>query len=143
MSELSRSTVSLRIFGIDLNPEYITQLLGCEPTEAERKGDTISQRGGKIHIARTGSWRLSYGNSDSVRLEIKIEGLLNKLTNDMQIWEQITRDYKVDIFCGLFLDGWNEGYEISPSLMKKMGDRNLKIGFDIYGPTDSWEIERG
>ncbi|MFZ6030495.1 MAG: hypothetical protein ACOYYS_22540 [Chloroflexota bacterium] len=47
--------------------------------------------------------------------------------------------FHADIFCGPFLDNLNEGFELSPALMKRISDRNLKIGFDIHSPTDSWE----
>jgi len=44
-----------------------------------------------------------------------------------------------DVFCGLLLDGWNRGFELSPDLLIKLANRNLRIGFDIYAPVDSWD----
>ncbi|MFZ6028554.1 MAG: DUF4279 domain-containing protein [Chloroflexota bacterium] len=122
-----------------LNPSHITKLLSCEPTRAAKKGDNIANQDGKGRISRTGLWHISYGDIDAVPLEKKIDGLLSKLADDLQTWREITNQYKADIFCGLFLDNLNEGFELSPALMKRISDRNLKIGFDIYASTDSWE----
>ena len=43
---------------------------------------------------------------------------------------------KVDMFFGLFMDAWNEGFDISSNMLKKLSDRNIKISFDIYSSTD-------
>ncbi len=54
---VDRACVSLRFFGDTLVPEELTQLLGCQPTEARRKGDVIPDK--RYHrVASTGTWRL-------------------------------------------------------------------------------------
>ena len=54
---IDSSCAGLRIFGDSLIPEEVTNLLGCEPTEARRKGDVIPDT--HYHrIAETGSWIL-------------------------------------------------------------------------------------
>jgi hypothetical protein len=52
---------------------------------------------------------------------------------------QATVNINADIFCGLFLNEWNQGFELSSKLLKELSTRNLKIGFDLYSPTDSWD----
>jgi hypothetical protein len=141
MSDISRSTVSIRLYGIKLDPEYLTQCLGCSPSRAAKSGDTFIKPDGTTRIVKKSFWLLSYGDSDAVDLEEKIELLFAKLTDNLDVWQEITKNAKVaDLFCGLFIDRWNEGFELSPSIMKKISDRNLEIGFDIYTPTDSWNI---
>ena len=51
----------------------------------------------------------------------------------MAVWKCLTNSFKADIFCGLFLEGMNEGLEISPQTLLAVGQRNLTLGFDIYG----------
>ena len=51
----------------------------------------------------------------------------------MAVWERLTNSFKADIFCGLFLESMNEGLEISPQTLLAVGQRNLTLGFDIYG----------
>ncbi len=139
MGSIDRSTISLRIFGANLDPEELTQLLGCAPSAAARTGDTVPKPLGGSHVVRQGFWRLEYGESDDTELEGKVEDLLAKLTSDVNAWQQVTRKYKAELFCGLFLNSWNEGFGLSPQVMKKLGDRNLEISFDIYAPTDTWD----
>ena len=140
MADISRSTVSIRLFGSELNPERITQLLGCEPSSAAKTGEKIIERNGQERIVKKGFWHLTYGESDEVILEEKIELLFGKLTTNLDSWREVTRNLDTaDIFCGLFIDNWSEGFTLSQSILKKISDRNLEIGFDIYSPTDTWD----
>ena len=53
---VDKVTVSLRLFGEDLDPDEVTKLLGCKPTSAARKGDVMP---GRYHrIANKGCWLL-------------------------------------------------------------------------------------
>jgi hypothetical protein len=143
MSNISRSTVSIRLFGVKLDPEYLTQCLGCSPTSAAKTGEKITKPNGKTRIVKMGFWHLAYGASDAVILEEKIELLFGKLTDNLDVWKEITESAEgADLFCGLFIDRWNEGFILSPSIMRKISDRNLEIDFDIYTPTDSWDSEK-
>ena len=47
MADISRSIVSIRLFGSELNPEKIAQLLGCEPSSAAKTGEKIIKRNGQ------------------------------------------------------------------------------------------------
>lgn len=140
MADISRSTISIRLFGSELNPEKITRLLGCEPSSAAKTGEKIIKRNGQERIVKKGFWSLTYGESDEVILEEKIELLFGKLNTNLDSWREVTRNLDTaDIFCGLFIDNWNEGFTLSQSILKKISDRNLEIGFDIYSPTDTWD----
>ena len=142
MADISRSTVSIRLFGSELNPEKITQLLGCEPSSAAKTGEKIIKRNGREIIAKKGVWLLSYGESDEVLVEEKIELLFGKLTDNLESWQEVTKDLdSADVFCGLFIDNWNEGFTLSPATMRKISERNLEINFDIYSSTETWHEE--
>jgi hypothetical protein len=65
-------------------------------------------------------------------LEKKVEALLGEFTKEINTWKRATEYIKADIFCGLFLDEWNQGFSLTPLLMKELSDRNLEIGFDVY-----------
>ena len=141
MSSISRSTISIHFRGKDLEPQKLTELLGCSPSSAAKRGEELINSNGDIRVVKKGFWHLSYGESDAVEIEEKIHLLFGKLTDDLKVWQMITQSVKADMFFGLFLDGWNEGFELSPATLKKLSDRNLKIGFDIYSPTDSWKMD--
>lgn len=134
MADIDRSTISLRIVGLDLDPDEITHRLGCLPTAAAKTGDTRTNQRGEVRIIREGFWRLDSGEPDALPLETKVIDLLAKLTNDIDIWRDITHFYRIDLFCGLFLRRWNEGFTLTPSILCLLAERQIVIGFDIYSP---------
>jgi hypothetical protein len=38
---------------------------------------------------------------------------------------------------GLFLDADNRGFELSPTVLGQLADREIRSGFDIYAPESS------
>jgi hypothetical protein len=142
MSAIARSTVTLRFYGKALNPENLTVLLGCAPTESGKTGEVIFNKSGNSRKIKKGFWLLQYDESDALDLEEKINLLLGKLTEDLDVWQHITKEYEADLFCGLFMDRINEGLIFSSVLMKKLGDRNLRIGFDIFAPVNTWPEQK-
>ena len=133
MSEVDRSTASLRFIGEDLEPNELSNRLKFLPSE-ETAFPIVKNKKEIITV-----WSVSCCESDRNRLEKKIETLLSWFTNDITVWKEISGKYRGEIFCGLFLDGWNRGFELSSELLKMISDRNLLIGFDIYSPTDTWD----
>ena len=106
--------IGLRVNGDLLDPNEVTKLLGCEPTKAK------------------GNWLLNGKLLPTDDLEVQIENLLASVTDDLSVWKELTTKYKVDIFCGLFLEDINRGFELSSKMMKALSERNISIGFDIY-----------
>jgi len=45
----------------------------------------------------------------------------------------------MDMFCGLFLESFNEGIELSIETLKMLLERNIFIDFDIYHRGDGEE----
>jgi hypothetical protein len=134
MPELARVTVGLRIFGDTLDPDEITRLLGVEPTGCARKGDTHRTASGREVIASSGSWRL-HSNAPG-NLSMQIGALLAKLPSDPSLWRELSQSYDCDVFCGLFMREGNEGTELKPQVLSMLGDRSLRLGFDIYTSAD-------
>jgi hypothetical protein len=132
MAELDHTIVSIRFSGKDLDIQKISELLGYMESESTRS--TFKKvKGGDV------VWSIQLKNDDTLDLEKKIVTLLAKFTPEINKWKLETYNIKADIFCGLFLDGWNQGFSLSSILMKEISDRDLKIGFDIYSATDSWD----
>lgn len=128
-------SVSLRIWGQDVDPAELSALLGCEPTEAARTGDTLVRSNGRTRLVSRGFWHLSSDRQATV-LADQIESLLSKLTNDVAVWQSLTERFDVDLFCGLFLETTNRGVELPAHLLAKLAERRLRIGFDIYAPDE-------
>lgn len=129
---VDQAKITLRIFGAQLDPDEITRLLGCAASESARTGET-TRHGGVSSTVREGFWRLSNGKSD-VGVDDQIAILLAKLTNDLTVWRGLAARFEIDLFCGLFLNASNRGFDLRPELMRQLVDRGITIGFDIYGP---------
>ena len=128
---IDRVKVALRLFGDSLDPDEVTTLLQCTPSTARKKGDVIPDK--RYHrVASTGSWLLDGDPESGGDIERQIADLLNRMTTDLDIWVSLTERFKVDIFCGLFLDDCNRGFDLSPDIIRALSDRHITVGFDIY-----------
>ncbi len=132
MTELSRSSVSLRFFGEALDPDVLTRSLGREPTVGAKTGQPWTTSRGAVKIARRGTWRLHTSECAPADLDGQIMKLLSELTADLEVWRDLTAKYQADLFCGLFLAEQNEGISLAPKTLQEVAIRNLKIDFDIY-----------
>lgn len=130
MSKIDKTVVSIRFFGKDLDPKSIGELL-CF-TESEQFEINVKNRKNGWVV-----WSIRIENDEP--LEKQIEALFAQFTNEIKLWELAEENAKADIFCGLFLDGWNQGFDLTPKIMKELSERNLEISFDIYAPTKSWD----
>lgn len=124
--------ITLRFFGDDLQPQEITKVLGCSPTSCRRKGEKIADKR-YIRIASTGNWLLKVRQQKHSSLEDQIKRLLAMVTNDINVWVNLTSKYSADVFCGLFLNEWNRMTDLSAHLIAELAARRLTLRFDIYG----------
>jgi hypothetical protein len=134
MAHLARSVAALRIIGDDLVPEEVSSLLGAPPTRAERKGEAIPTKTGE-RIAKTGGWRLEAMATEPENLDAQVSELLSLLTSDLEVWHTLRERYRLDLFCGWFMNESNEGVSISPSTLLALGQRGIELGLDIYAPS--------
>ncbi|MDX1964225.1 MAG: DUF4279 domain-containing protein [Pirellulales bacterium] len=134
MAHLHKSKLSLRISGDSLVPAEVTALLGAEPTFSHSKGEEIRiNQTGQVRVAQTGMWLKSVDDRTPENLDGQLRKLFDEMSDDLSVWQRIHETYSADLFCGLFMQGFNEGLTISASVMKMIADRRLEIGFDIYG----------
>jgi hypothetical protein len=124
-------SVGLRLFGEDLDPDTVSAVLGSSPDTACRKGDVTR---GKVYdrVEPRGKWLLGVENQRGVQLEVLINQLLDRLTDDLTVWRELASRFQADLFCGLHLELWNRGLELSPRTLQRIAERGLKLGFDIY-----------
>lgn len=67
-------------------------------------------------------------------LDAQVEEILVQLTQDLTIWESLANDYRIDLFCGFFMEQTDEGVEVSVKTLKALAERGIKLGFCIYAP---------
>ena len=137
MGILYKTVACLRVMGDDLIPNEITNQLGCEPTRKMIKGEPFSwHKQGNPRIAKSGMWRFDAVERMPGNLDLQIYEILDLLTSDLDIWEYLSKKYRMDIFCGLFMDSSMEGISLSSETMFALGQRRIEIDFDIYGPDE-------
>lgn len=131
MAVVSRTCASLHVSGGDLIPDEITTLLGSAPTVARRKGEPM-QTPRPCPPSRTGMWSLSAAKAEGDALDSQIRSILSLVTSDLTVWDKLADRFEMNMFCGVWLDDWNQGTSLSPATMKLLGDRNILLELDIY-----------
>lgn len=101
-----------------IDKDEVARLLGC-PSDREKSSH----------------WCLHAPESEDSDLDGQVDWILSRLTSDLTVWQKIATEYRVDIFCGLFLERPNRGVTLSVKTMADLAARNIELGFDIYaGP---------
>lgn len=132
----SRVQVALRIFGENLEPDEVSALLGCRPTESHHRGDPLP--GDPDHpAAETGSWLLAGEPDSDAEVESQVESLLGRLTADPDEWSSLTTRFSASLLCTLSPEQVDEGFEISPRLARSLAKRGLVIGFAVHDAGDA------
>ena len=134
MAAICRSTACLRFFGDTLRPDEVTSLLGCSPTKSRLA--SVQAPPGTKAPSRTGAWLLSAQERSPGDLDAQIGELLSKLTDDLEVWRDLSSKFRADVFCGIFLHDQNEGIGVSPRTMFSLGEQGLELALDIYGGPD-------
>jgi len=124
-------SATLRLFGDDLDPDAVTAMLGAVPTTACRKGD-ITRRKVTTRVEQRGKWLLSIDHRTGTTLDAVINELLDRVTGDLGVWVELAKRFQIDLFCGLNMESWNRGLSFSPQTMKRVAERGLELGLDIY-----------
>jgi hypothetical protein len=136
MAQIHRSKTCLRIFGEDLIPEEITQVLRCVPTAAQRTGQVICHPSGRQRVVKCGNWRLDAEPAEPEDINGQVRWLFSQVEPAPDVWKSLAHQFDVDIFCGLFMRGSNEGTSLEPDVMALLGERGIHLALDIYGADD-------
>ena len=134
MAHLQRAVATLRISGDELLPDEVSDLLGARPTVSHAKGQEINLPSGRYSITKSGIWWLSAADTEPEDLDSQVDEILGQLTLDLTVWHDLGKRFDIDLFCGWFLGGSNEGVDISHQTLLALGERGIRLGVDIYGP---------
>ena len=126
MPALGSSRASIRIYGPDVDPARVTALLGCPPD-----GEPVQ------HSTRGRLWSIRSEKSTPADLDTQITALLARATDDLDAWRRAGEGHRVDAFCGLFMNEWNEGLSLAPATLLALAQRGITLDLDLYGA--SWD----
>jgi len=128
-------SVSLRLYGDDLIPGSISELLDISPNTSTTKGELVRDKtGNQSRLSRIGSWIISLEKEDTDQrtCDTAIKELLNRVNHDEGIWNLITERFSVDLPIGLVLQSNNKGLQLEAKTLKIISSMNIPVGFDIY-----------
>ena len=136
--------ISLDFIGDAVVPDEISQMLGSEPTTAHKMGDPIHGADGTFRRnAKSGRWTISVTSrgEENPDFEQSLRRILDLLTDDLDVWRELSHRFNAELFCGIFLTDSNRGFTLSSDLLAELGKRHIQLGLDLYGPDLPQELE--
>jgi hypothetical protein len=100
---------------------------------AQRTGEVIRYQSGRERVVRCGNWRLQAATAEPEDINAQVRSILSKVESAPEVWKALVQRFDVDMFCGLFMQGSNDGFSLAPDVMALLGERGIIIDFDIYG----------
>jgi len=135
MGKIARSAASLRVIADDLDPQLVTRLLGVPASLSKRKGEETVTRRGDTQIARTGVWILKAEDLRPGDVDRQIVELLHSVSKDDAVWADLRSRFKIDLFCGLWVQEPDEGFELRAETLALIASRGLSLGICVYALT--------
>ena len=112
--------VMARTRGGPVDVSLVSEALGCLP-----------------NVSNPRHWALRAPDSDSGDLESQIDWILSRVSPDTEVWSRLCTEYRVDLFCGVYLYAKNRGLVISAKSMAAQSSRGIEIGLDIYSENET------
>src|SRR5438128_473236 len=91
-------SVALCLSGETLDPDIVTQRLGCAPSTSHQKGDPAGPRSPEFE---RGAWILAIEGVAPRTADELFNLLLGRLSIDNEFWRALSRDCDVKIRCGI------------------------------------------
>jgi Domain of unknown function (DUF4279) len=131
----AKTYATFRIYHTDLNPDQITSLLEIQPTGTQVNGRPMTNSIGIIKTPSIGGWFLSTeGLLDSKDVRRHVDWILDKLASRERILKLLQAEgNRLDVFCYWLSAEGHGGPILSPATLRRLGELDLEIGFDIYG----------
>lgn len=113
--------VTLALYGDELDPEEISNLLGCRPTHSHRRGEVrIGKKTGHKTVYKQGAWLLTVeGRAPRTADELTTE-LLEKIASDDGLWLGLGRRFDIQMRYGIFLEAWNSGFGLRRDMQAEL-----------------------
>lgn len=125
---------TLRIYPGDIDPSAISERMGLEPTNWQRRGEVAQWFDGPPRVAPINGWFLqseAYVESRDSRRHL--DWILDRVEPKAEAIRFLQeRGCEMDISCTWISRSGHGGPTVSPSQMKRLSELNLELWFDFY-----------
>jgi hypothetical protein len=127
--------VALCIYGADLDPAEISQLLGVAPTHAHRKGERKTLRSPPWD---KGAWIREVRRFEPIDPNSMFEQLLSDLPPDSEVWKQLASRFQVRVDFAIHTDVGCT-FVLAPTTVQLIAARRaeFQIYIQAYGDNDA------
>jgi hypothetical protein len=60
--------------------------------------------------------------------------IVGRLNPDPEVWASLASRFRLDLFCGLFMEKSSEGLTLSPEALLALGARKIELSLCLYDP---------
>jgi hypothetical protein len=65
-----------------------------------------------------------------------VEALLRELPQDADLWQSLGQQFKADLLCHVTVRGVNQGFVLTPEVLKSIAALSIPLGVDIFTEAD-------
>lgn len=131
---VDETRVTLCLYAKDLDPRVMSELLGVSPSRAHRRGDRAGPRSPPF---KHGAWFLEEEGRAPLGPQHLVARLLARIPGaDAPVWAQVRQLAEIHLWFGIFVVGWNQGFELGPGQAMQLGKIGCRLMFDVYVDDD-------
>ena len=134
-----RFKASLRLIHPSADLSHCSREFGLEPSRQWKNGDArTTPRGRPLEGTRGESyWTAPLDTSTHKNIEGGLSHIATWLAEHSTFMaDHVHSGGSAELFIGFFLETFNTGFELSPSLLSKFGALGVGLDFDMYGQDD-------
>ena len=117
----------LVVRGATLDVEWVTAVLGCQPTRAQRLGEALTTLTPEIRTS-VGLWMLESGEAPSASLERHLRAIMDCFP--AADWHLATATHEVEMLATIYRGEDLDTERLPPDVLRWFGERNIPILID-------------
>lgn len=124
---------SIRIFGVDLDLDSISNQVGIQPSESHRKGDrSLASRSYSEDM-----WRIDSPHPKTESLDVHLSWLRRVLLPRYGFIRRLSREYEVSSYCGISVDGNDCRFRLPSEALRIFVDLGIAMNLTVIFISDS------
>jgi hypothetical protein len=121
-------SATLRIWGIALDHDYITEQLGLRPTSMRKRGHRHHPSSPPAEHDR---WQYTAAVAEEAPLDDHLEALWSAIRPGKDFLLKLKEQHALDVFCGYRTDSHVAGFTVRPASLKMFLELDVPFGISI------------